>query len=133
MADVFGHVHYFASDNLINLLYTCPIVTDSIDQGTAEDVVTYAQQPVTQTQITSLTVSIINSAVTYSIYLTPTTDRTALDAGAHLFTVCNAVLPVDGVSSTHNFGLVLAPGNTLWVLAATGVNLNFLLNYIEIS
>jgi hypothetical protein len=133
MADVFGHDFYFATDTAANILYTCPEVVEDIDQGSVDAVVTYAQQLVTQTQVTSITVSIINSATTYSIYLTPTTDDTALIANAHLFAVCNNVLPVAGISSTHNFGLVLAPGNTVWCRATAATNLNFNINYIEIS
>jgi hypothetical protein len=144
MADVFGNVTLpLLESEAETLLYTCPLVSGPIDGGTgdkAEDIVTFAQQLVTQTQITSILVC-AHTADTYSIWLTPTSTsdpsaQVVLDGGAAttndyaLFkTVAIGLKTTDIISP----GIVMSPGQTLWAGATTSLRVTITVNYIEIS
>ncbi|GAG21573.1 unnamed protein product, partial [marine sediment metagenome] len=129
--NVFGHTSLNAAADTLELLYTCPVVSDSIDVGTAEDIETYAQQAVTQTQVTSIIVCNYDgtTAVEFDIAYTGSSADTQGNPEFRLF-FDNALAAETTV--ILNPGLVMAPGNEIWVkshLATTA----FTINYIEIT
>jgi hypothetical protein len=135
MADVFGNSLLNLTTATETILYTCPIVSDSIDGGTdntAQDIVTYAQQAVTQSQVTSIIVCSLTTS-TYSIYLTDATTPAPSASTPHHFALFNLVAITAPASHVISPGLVLAPGQTLWVEAGDANALTVTVNYIEIS
>jgi hypothetical protein len=132
MADVFGHSTVMPTTIGDTILYTCPIVSGPIDGGTgdkAEDIVTFAQQLVTQSQITSIVVCQHGATGTYNIYLTPD-DATSSSVEYAMFYLTDIVQNDTDILST---GTVLAPGETLRCIINAGNTTTITVNYIEIS
>lgn len=132
MADVFGNVTQLATTDEA-VLYTCPLVSAAIDVNTAEDIIPQAQQAVTQTQICGITLASWSTGTNAFLYLTqvntaPTTLGTATD-----YQLYGPMAASANTTTVFNPGLVLAPGNTIWVKAGAADKLTVTLSYIEIS
>jgi len=127
VADVFGMVSNELTTSEV-AVYTCPegLV---VDVGTVESVVASAAIRPTQTIVTSINVARFGAAATYSIYMT--TDDTA-PSGSTTDLVIRALSPA---SLNHSFspGIVMSPGNTLWVTADNNSRIAMTINYIEVS
>lgn len=136
MADVFGNVSLpLIGSETETLLYTCPIVSSDIDvtgSTPAEAVVTYAQQAVTQTQITSI-LACAHTADTYTIWLTPSTVAPTTAGTASDYLLFNQVAVALDTTDVISPGIVMSPGQTLWAGSTTTGRITLTLNYIEIS
>jgi hypothetical protein len=137
MPDVYGHTIFSAEDTDETILYTCPSVDAPIDQGSVEDVVTYVQQPITQTRVTSIIATTYLVATDYRMFITPLPDDapSVLDAGgsgADYALVWDKVAAANGTDMFAG-GMVLAPGNTIWIKAGLIDAITFSIFYIETS
>jgi hypothetical protein len=134
MADVFGNVTLpLTGTETETLLYTCPEVIADIDQGSVDAVVTYAQQAVTQTQITSMIACCYATGDTYTVWLTPGTDSPTTETSPDRFLLFATVSVALNTSDVISPGIVMSPGQTLWAGSTTTSTMNLTLNYIEIS
>jgi hypothetical protein len=140
MADVYGYNLEPLDTAVGKLLYTCPVVSAAIDvagpDGAAEDVVTYAQQAVTQTQITSIWLTTVGAAGRFRIFVTPTdaTDPMTLDSPDGDAYCINYRGFLDTLSTQIvQPGIVLGPGETVWVQTGTPDKLVATIFYIEVS
>jgi hypothetical protein len=129
MADSFGFIQYSVLASGAGVLYTCPIVSTSEDVGSAEDVVTYAQLPTTQSQVTSIIVTNPSAGtLTFDMWLTPAAGDTPADV--------NLIVSDISLSADESIilaqGLVLAPDNTVWI-EGSSTGLVATLNRIEVS
>ena len=134
MPDVFGNVVLPVDSTNETVIYTCPLVADSIDVagagGAAEDIVTYAQQAVTQTLVTSLIISSISTGTQCRIMITPVnTAPSTLGTQADYALLYNYI--ATGSTTEVYSGIVLAPGNTLWVDANVADKVTVSCFYIE--
>jgi len=134
MADVFGNVVLPVDSTNETVIYTCPLVADSIDVTAAgqdaEDVVTFVQQAVTQTLVTSLIISSIDTGTQCRIMITPVnTAPSTLGTQTDYALLYNYV--ATGSTTEVYSGIVLAPGNTLWVDANVADKVTVSCFYIE--
>lgn len=137
MADVFGNVVLPVDSTNETVIYTCPIVSapidvagDGVDNPAAEDVVPYAQQAVTQTLVTSLIISSIDTGTQCRIMITPVnTAPSTLGTQTDYALLYNYV--ATGSTTEVYSGIVLAPGNTLWVDANVADKVTVSCFYIE--
>jgi hypothetical protein len=128
MPDVFDHTQT-SLQTASGVVYTCPIVSTSVDQGTAEDVTQYAQLAVTQAQITSIIACCHVTGGTYSMHLVPTAATSAATS--------NIIFSVKAISAGDTDiispGIVLKPGQSLLALASVNDIVTLTVNHIEIS
>jgi len=141
MADVYGF-------NTVDLdvttaaqkLYTCPIVSGSIgvtaEPGAqdAEDIVTYAQQAVTQTQIVSIWMAQYANSPLVKIFLTPTDATEPMALGTPEDYALFYRDPIAANSTwIYQAGIVLSPGQTLWANSNVAASITATIFYIEVS
>jgi hypothetical protein len=141
MPDIYGHTIFSAEDTDETILYTCPVVSAAINVagpgGAAEDIVTYAQQETTQTRVTSIIATTYLVGTDYRMFITPLPDDapSVLDSGGSGADYALVWDKVAAANSTDMFagGMVLAPGNTIWIKAGAVDEMTFSIFYIETS
>ena len=133
MADTFGNVTKLATTSEV-LLYTCPIAsTATKDVASVEDVFPYAQQPITQTQITGFVLNSWSTGTNGYIYLTPSTDSPTTEGTPSDYGIFGPTSTPANSTTVFNPGLVLAPGNSIWIEAGAADKLTITMSYIEIT
>ena len=131
MSDSFGFEQQLVTTT-DTVLYTCPALAVK-DVDTVENVTTRAQARIVQTQVTGINVTNYSAgAQTFSLFVTDADDTDTAPIGDDYKLVSDHSLSQDETIILAQ-GMVLAPGNTVWIGASANTALTVTMFRIEVS